>query len=96
MTDDGNLKIGLAMGLVGAVAAFAGGLQANGGGHTMPIHHGLVGCIMIATGLLCKNDVLTPAIALTGVGMAASDIQDVPQWLDIGYPPALVDTTKGY
>lgn len=92
--DDANLRMGVFMGTIGALAAFAGGLEANKGGHTMPIHHGLVGCLLVVGGLACRNEFLTPAIALTGAGMAISDIQDLPQWLDLGTP--VTPVTKSY
>jgi hypothetical protein len=83
---ESNLGMGIFVGIVGAMAAFAGGLEADKQPHTSPVHHGLVGCIMVVGGLALRNDFFTPAIALTGAGMALSDIQDLPQWLEIGHP----------
>lgn len=97
MTDEG-LKLGLGVGLVGGLAAFAAGLDQTHYPHSSVMHHGLLGCILVAGGLLLHDDFLTPALAITGVGMAVSDPADFPQWLDLGAlrQPSPIDTTRSY
>ena len=61
------------------------------------MHHGLLGCLLIAGGLLLKNDFMTPALVITGVGMAVSDLGDFPDWLNIGTPEhPLASRTRSY
>jgi hypothetical protein len=95
MTDD-RLKIGLITGLVSGGVLFTAGMQASEGGHIWPIHHGLVGALAATVGLAMRDEMYTPILFFSGVGLMLSDIQDVTEWFTLGNPQQPSDSTKSY
>jgi uncharacterized membrane protein YkvI len=81
-----RLLSGLLLGGVSCALLYTIGAAFCSAPHTSPVHHGLVGLVTAGIGVMARDDFYTPLLMLSGAGMMFSDLNDMPDWLNIGTP----------